>query len=226
MKIFGHNFFNKKNQLIIKHTYYKADGYGGGDYKSKTVSIEKFLKKARLNNHNYTYGAISTKFNGRQYPVYDLDNESKYNDFLELHKEDNYVIFRSSKSGPDNTLTVGSGTYIETRHYWAIVDEDVKSIKNYKNVNWHVINDKKYVKFVKQNNSFDLRFTYENLERKPIRIKTSPNLSKNFKLFIKTFENLIENEGLEISTLIEKNKDLITYYNRKKVLTKLTESQK
>jgi len=211
MKIFGLNFFeNKQNNLIIHHSYYRNDGYED-IFRRKNISIEKFLKKAREYNKDYTYGSVSTKFNGKQYPVYDLDSQSHYERFINLHRKKNYVIFQSSKSDTD-----------EIKHYWAIIDENVKSIKNYENVNWYVINDTNYVKFSKKHNTFDLRFTYNNLSKKPFKIISCDNLSDNFKLFIKTFEKLIDNEGLEISTLIEKNKELITYYNRKKVLEKLT----
>ena len=225
MKIFGHNinFFRKRiNQLNIYHSYLRNDGYGGVE-KHKKVSIEKFLSKARAHHESYTYGSISTKFNDLQYSVYDLDSEDKYNDFLQFHhNKENCVIFRSSKSGPDERLTNGSGTFHETRHYWAIVDENVRNLKNYNNVNWHVINDNEYVKFCKKNNSFDLRFTYETLDRKPIRIKTGDDVSENFKLFIKSFEKIIDEDGLEISTLISNDKELLTLYNRRKKLEKLT----
>jgi len=201
---------NKENVLNIYHSYSRSDGYTDIK-KSKRVSIEKFLKKSRNNNSDYRYGFINSKFNDCQYPVYDLDSENKYQEFLNYYPTSKYVIFRSSTEPSSQKFN----------HYWAIVDEDVKSVKKYKNVAWHVINDVDYVNFCKKENSFDLRFTYENIPNKPIRIKSQGDVSDNFKLFIKTFEKLINTEGLEISTLIIKDKELLKLYQRKNKLKKL-----
>jgi len=213
-------FKNKK--LKIYRSYNVDDGYGKIE-KVKKISIEKFLEKGRNKKTDINYGFISTIYNGITYPVYDLDKQDKYELFLKEHDKDNYVIFRSSSSLPDNSMTANNQS--ETNHYWAIVDDGVKHIKKYDNLNWHKINDENYVYYCKANNSCFLRFTYSTIKRKPIRIKSKKNISNNFKEFIEKFESLINNEGLELSALLFDNVNLIKTYNRKQKFSKITNTE-
>jgi len=206
------DFFKKtKDKIEIYRSYDKPTGYGAVT-KEKKISIEKFLLKIRSDRHNHEYGFISTKFNGVEYPVHDLDSVEKYGFFKQEIKKlgKKYVIFRSSKHEDENN------------HYWAIIDDPIKNVKKYQDTNWHVINDKNYVAVTQISNHFFLRFTYDDLSRKPIRIEKTDGVSDNFKKFILKFEKLIENEGLELSALITRNPELLITYNRKQKLKNLS----
>ena len=172
-----------------------------GDYgtrRSRYTTLEKLKKKASSWSR-MLYGVTNTTYNNQYYPVYDLDTEDDLKVFKQEVK-DNYVLFQSS---PD--------------HYWAILDLPLKKLKDYKsNVNWNTLCDVDYKDLSLYYRNCCLRFTYDTLDRKPFIIKHyNDTYSDNFKEFIDKFENLIEEDGLELSVLIGKDKELLNLYNTK-----------
>ena len=209
MNIF--NFFRKKvekDELSIFHSYSRSRSYSTIQ-KRKRTTMQNFLDRARGNDSDYNYGFINTYFNGVHYPVHDLDNEIKYQTFLKEMVDEQYVIFRSSKSEDNGN------------RYWAIVDEEVLNIKKYKNTNWHIINDTNYVNVTKKEKEFCIRFTFKNMNRKPVRIIKTNDVSENFKKFILTFEELLNEDAIELSALIYKDKEVLSMYNRIKKLERI-----
>jgi len=246
------NLINRILFFFFEDTKYNIDysddletfkSYRSGAYdheKKKKTSIVS-LKKDVRNETKVNYGFVSTYFQGVHYPVHDLDSEEKYLEFIK-QSDKNYVIFRSSKNNNihieyNSGLVIGrrplsppppprpsSNTKEELEnHYWAIIDEPITSVKKYENdFNWNTINDTKYKRYCKDNNRFVLRFTYKNLDRKPILIKRNgENFSKNFKKYIDLFDKLLDGDALEISAIMSKNKEMIDIYNRKVKLTNI-----
>jgi hypothetical protein len=166
--------------------------------KSKYTTIDKLKKKA-LYSSSIIHGVINTTYNNIKYPVYDLDSEDMLSTFKTEVKDD-YVLFQSSPG-----------------RYWAILDIPLTKLSDYKtNINWNVINDNNYRHMCLSRGDCVVRFTYKTIERKPFIIKPYDNsFSDNFKEMIDKFENLIEEDGLEISTLIWKNTNLLNLFNTK-----------
>ena len=201
-------FFNKKNEDLDLYYSYLYGSYS--QEKEKSITITKLKRKIK-DNENVKYAFISTLFKKSYYPVHDLDSEEEYIRFIKNVKKYNYVIFRSSKNND-----VKNDSSRQENHYWAIIDKPVKNVKEYDDFNWFTINDEIYKNYCKYYNKFFLRITYTDLDKKPIRIKKEgDNFSKNFKLFIKKFEKMIEEDSLEISGLIYKDEKLIERFNRK-----------
>jgi len=184
------------------------------------ITIDDFKKLSLKNSY---YGSISTKYKNYFYPVYDLDSEESYQKFIKVIDK-NYVIFRSSKNNimkkQNDQNIINNDSQLEN-HYWAIVDQKT-NIRNYsKNLLWNTINDEKYVLFCKQNKRFSLRFTYENIQRKPKLIKYDLIYSNDFKDFIDKFDYLLNNDFFEISQNQTTDKDLKLLYNRTQILKSL-----
>jgi hypothetical protein len=74
---------------------------------------------------------------------------------------------------------------------------------------WKTYSDSNYVNVCTYNKRFEFRIDFSTLERKPVKVFESKNLSENFKKFISTIEHLFNNESLEISTYKYKEPELL-----------------
>ena len=135
---------------------------------------------------NYSMFLSCSKFNNQIYPFFDIDDINLYQHFCQ-NTSYNYVTFKSSKD-----------------HHWVFIDKPYAKYRDFTNDNiayseWVTYCDKNYVKMANNNSRFVFRIDFEKLDRQPIKIYESKNLSNNFKLFMDKLDKLFETESVEIS---------------------------
>jgi hypothetical protein len=232
------NFFSRAKKRIVpdeltfirKYEEGRLDGgfHSDTDYGSTTKyayeSINKIINRFKREDSPTYNVTIENKFNGKFYPIFDLDKEEHLELFKKLYTDTPYVIFISSFKKPDNTLISSGVTYstqvdLDREHHWAILDVPYDKQKDIlSDHNWKICNDKRYVSYCIERKSIVIRGIYENKSRKPQLNETNGNLSKNFQLFIDKIHKYYSNEGLELSVLRYKNHDMLLTFNRKQKL--------
>jgi hypothetical protein len=199
----------EKNILNFKYCYEKHRAY---DHFTKYKNLKNldYIKNKYYNNKYHNELFILTNFNNKIYPMLDIDNSDKYNEFIKLIDVE-YVSFMSSNE--------------EDRHYWIIVDKPFNNIEEFKKdefyKDWMVYNDPNYISFTLKRKEFFIRGLFENLKRQPKIIKHSDNLSNDFKNFIKKLEHFYETISLELSTLKYKDANMLNLYKRIKKLERI-----
>lgn len=222
----------KKNKLIFYREYTHYGSYHNST-RFKNEFIETILYRFKQESSPNNYISISSKFNNKNYPFFDLDSEEDLELFKKIYSNKSYVIYCSSTNNDTSTTTIrtapsnsGSTTTNinpdEKTHYWGILDVPYKNVKDILlDTNWKVCNDSKYVSFAKSQNLLLIRGLYENRYRKPALYETQGNLSGNFKLFIDTLEKFYKTDGFELSILRYKNPDMLLQFNRKQKLNEI-----
>lgn len=160
------------------------------------------------NNQTSNYVYVTTNYNGKLYPMFDLDVLNKYNDFVRNFKEEKYVMFQSSPG-----------------HYWAIVDREFNSFNDFTRdplINdWIVYTDKQYNDFTRYRKYFSCRGYFDEMNRQPVIIDKSDNLSNNFNEFINKFDNYLQTTALELSMLKYRKPDMLNLYKRQRKLERI-----
>lgn len=136
-------FLSKQNRLS---TYYsELDSYACEEhFKLDYEKILKLIKKDK----RLEYISIESKFNKLNYPVYDIDDENKLNDYINNIKEiSSFVVIRSS-------------SYDKTNHYWIIEDKPSKIKEIFDNNIWNICNDQNYASMCKKRNKLFIRGFY------------------------------------------------------------------
>jgi hypothetical protein len=208
------NLFKKNNINLI--TY--ISDYGSYSCESKkSKSYEKILKNFKKNSNYTDYVSILSKFNKIYYPVYDIDNENKLNEYIETINKicDSFIVIRS-------------GCYYNNNHYWIITDEPSNKIsKILNNKIWTICNDVNYVDMCKKDNKIYIRGFYESNSKRPSIYKKYGNFSTNFSNFIDSIFKYYDTYGFEISVLKSRNEEFlpeIIARERAKKIKKINES--
>jgi hypothetical protein len=199
IKLFNSFFINEEDSLILYRQYNRTQGYGSVERVRKT-DFNFMLKNYKNNDFDYLPFLIS-KYNGKHYPFFDIDNHNDYNHFCSNAKNYNYVVFQSSPS-----------------HYWIFVDDEFTSFDTFKEKPiydfWSVYCDKNYQDLSLNKKMFFVRSTYKNLDREPKLIYKNGDFTTHFKVMVEKIEKFFVNESLEMSILRYKNKDLLLKKDR------------
>jgi hypothetical protein len=216
---------HKSNNLILLREYTYSSGYStniGYAYETIDTIINKF--KSKVDNRSGV--AIESSFNNINYAFFDLDTKEKMDLFEKLYEDVPHVIFISSiKIDGDSGLAKKSDNN-EPEHYWGIVDIPYnKKSEIFREHNWKICNDQKYVEYCREYDSIRIRGLYENDSRKPRIYKENGVFSKNFKLFIDKLTTFYNNEGLELSVLRYKDPKMLILFNRRKKLQNIEKNE-
>lgn len=203
-------FLKRDREEINTELYYVREYVINENYSTKNkqvdTTLEKLFKKFRKEDtENKVY--LKSKFNGKYYQFHDIDDDKMLETFKKIFDTEPYVIFSSSPG-----------------HYWGILDKCSKDLDTiYKDTNWRICNDSRYVSCQQNAKDLVMRGIYETEARKPkiFEQNLTDLWSKEFKLFINKLERYFKNEGLELSILRYKDQVLLTKFNRSKKLEKL-----
>lgn len=200
---------NDDEDKLILHLEYKHQGNYTSSMRSVKSTITRLLSNFKEGAAKDDYIFIESKFNGINYPFFDLDNEEMKDTFLEIYKEEKFVLFQSSPE-----------------HYWAILDENVDLKFLFQDTKWLTCNDPKYVSCSKSSENLRIRGLYAYRNRKPqiIQKNRENEFTENFSKYIESMVEYYNNDGLELSVLKYKTPELILLFDRKKKLTQLTQS--
>jgi len=192
-----------KDELIIFHEYIVYSTYSE-DNKSKIMSIadifKRFKKKATIPKKWGVY--VKSEYNGISYPMFDLDTIEHKETFEKLYSDVPYVLYQSSID-----------------HYWGILGVEKPNI--FTDTYWISCNDTDFVNMTKERKHFRLRALYEELNRKPVLIKVSGDISKNFEEFNNKVQSFINNDAMELSILKYKNPQMMLKFDRKRKLEQI-----
>lgn len=219
--------YQSDNLIFLREYQYSAGYCTNIGYVYET--IDTIIKKFKSNVDNKFGVAIESAFNNINYAFFDLDTKEKLDLFEKLYEDVSHVIFISSIRKVEDFQYSGStkkSDNDEPEHYWGIVDipYDKKS-EIFREHNWKICNDQKYVEYCREYNSIRIRGLYENDSRKPRIYKESGVFSKNFKLFIDKLTTFYNNEGLELSVLRFKDPKMLILFNRRKKLQNIEKNE-
>lgn len=225
-KLFKQNRYEEGKIPLYYTLHYEGDySVSNTLIRMKEDVLLKTIYRSKNHKNRIFPVMLETRFNGKIYPVFDIDGEDKLEKFKE-GVEGNYVIFTSSKnkicgsSGYSgySGFSGFSGVPSETdTHYWVIMDTSIKKVEDLMtNFDWTQYSDNDYNNVCLSENKFILRGTYENWDRKPFFLERVGDLSPNFTQMIKKIEDYYNGIGLELSTIIYENPELVKTYKRMK----------
>jgi len=207
-------FTKNKNELSFLRQYTYNGLYSREErliLESLNTIISKFIKMEK----NTGGVLIESKFNGIYYPMLDLDSQENFDLFKQLYINTPYVIFKSSIDQSS----------VDLDHYWGFLDIPYKKPSIiFKEHNWKICNDQKYISFSRWCNKILIRGLYENKDRKPFIFETNEKMSTNFQLFINKLCIYYNKEGLELSVLRYHDPALLILFNRKCKLKQINET--
>jgi len=195
-------------ELLLNHSY--TVGAYNEKTKYKPITVEEILGNVKRKYYQNIF--IISFFNGSYYPVFDIDDISKYNDFCTntTHK---YVSFQSSPG-----------------HHWVIVDRPFETFFEFMQTDdlytdWMVYSDNDYTNMCLHISRFNLRAMFESLNKQPFIVHKSQDLSKDFTEYIKKLDNHYATDSLEISTLKYKDPKMLNILKRIKKLERINEQK-
>lgn len=221
IKLFKQNRY-EAGKIPLYYTYHYESSYSVSNtlIRMREDVLLKTIYKRKNHKNKIFPVVLETRFNGKLYPVFDIDGE----DILEKFKEGvegNYAIFTSSASGSTG-ISGYSGVCDPDTHYWIIMDAPIKRVKNFMmNFDWTHYSDKDYNKVCLSENKFVIRGTYENWNRKPFLTEKVGNLSPNFTNMISKIDDYYNGVGLELSAVIYETPELVKAYKRMKKLERI-----
>jgi hypothetical protein len=199
----------KKNELVMYSSYDYTDDY------DHTVA-ERFIPTTSeriLNMYkdsDFDELILSSEFNGKLYPFFDIDDYNSYYKFYNNTKL-NFVSFQSSPG-----------------HYWVIVDKPFKNFKEFLNDDmyneWLVYSDIKYTNMAYEQKKFYIRGLFDTLDRQPSVFQRVGIFDFDFKIYIDKMEKFFQTESLNLSIIRYKDSEMLLQYERIKKLERITKN--